>query len=331
MIKNQFTIINKQTFSIYIESQYFEIENMVENREVIIITDENIFKIYNKYLTKYKTIVLKSGEQLKTLETINEIIPKLIENNIDRNSIIIGLGGGTICDITGFIASVYLRGVNFGLIPTTLLSQVDAAIGGKNGVNFGQYKNYIGTVNQPEFVIINSVFLETITYLEFKSGFGEILKYSLISDSELFENVYDNINQLNIGSSYILNDIIKQCIKIKIDVISKDVNDKGIRHILNFGHTFGHCFEIIDKIPHGIAVVKGMCVALDFSVEQGFLKQEIAEKIKNIFIQFEYDINYQITKSHIDLLIFDKKKVNLQPNSDKIFLAARISFDCPKF
>jgi len=308
MIKLNYCAETKSVFSIYWECQYLEVENLIANRNAVIISDSNIYKQYFPLFKEYNRIILEVNENIKTIETTTKVISQLIEYKVDKNSIIIGLGGGTICDLTGFVASVYMRGVNLGFIPTTLLAQVDAAIGGKNAINFNNFKNYIGTFYQPEFIICNSMFFDTLSILQFKSGLGEIIKYALIADSYLFDNLIENIKYINNYDKQYFNSIVKQCIKIKTNIVLQDIRDEGIRNILNFGHTFGHCFELIDKLSHGIAVVKGMCVAIDLSVKKSYLNIKTADKIKSVFKSCGFDINYNINPQIKELLINDKKK-----------------------
>ncbi|MDR2009178.1 MAG: 3-dehydroquinate synthase [Bacteroidales bacterium] len=308
MIVRTFNVPNNVEFSIYSEVDYSWFESLILGRDTVIISDSNIFDLYPDIIKKYKNIILEAGENLKSTETILDIIKKLIEYNVDRNSLLIGFGGGVICDITGFVASIYMRGISFGFVPTTLLAQIDASVGGKNGINFGYLKNYIGTISQPEFIICDTNLLKTLPVAEYKSGLGEVLKYSLICNYELF----DILNEYNESIKYIYNDfldsIVKSCIKSKLKIVQQDVNDHGYRHILNFGHTFGHCFEITENLPHGIAVVKGMIVAMDLSLKSGYMNEKAYKTIMNTIKKLDFEINYTLTEEHLKLLGNDKKK-----------------------
>ena len=308
MLQKTFSVQTTSKCSVFWECKYSDVENLVGSRNVVLISDTTVYCKFSYLFKQHKCIILETGERIKSFETVQFIISKLIEYKTDRNSIIIGIGGGTICDLTGFVASILMRGISFGFVPTTLLAQVDAAIGGKNAINYNNFKNLIGTINQPEFIICNSMFLQSLPPTLLKSGMGEIIKYSLISNLGIFDDLSNNYKNLQFFDEKIFVDIIKKCIEFKISIIEQDVLDKNIRHLLNFGHTFAHCFELIDKIPHGIAVVKGMLVAIDLSVKKGILNQKTSNKIKKLFLNLGFDINYKIYDKHLNLLFADKKK-----------------------
>ncbi|MDL2262786.1 3-dehydroquinate synthase [Bacteroidales bacterium OttesenSCG-928-I21] len=319
MILRPFKLTNDSEFTIYSEVDYSWFENLILGRNTVIISDANVFNLYPDLIKKYKNIILDSDKNLKNIDTILDIIKKLVEYNIDRNSLLIGVGGGVICDIVGFVSSIYMRGINFGFIPTTLLAQIDASIGGKNGINFGDLKNYIGTISQPEFIICDTNFLKSLSEQEFKSGLGEVLKCSLIGEYDLFEMISNENNFGNKDQRFdFLNPVVRSCICTKIKIVQQDIIDKNYRHVLNFGHTFGHCFEVVENIPHGIAVVKGMIVALDISLKYSYLEKDVYEKILQIFGNFDFDLSYKLTDKHFELLSKDKKKNG--DNIDFVFL-----------
>ena len=239
---------------------------------------------------------------------------KLSALGIDRSYIIIGIGGGIVCDITGFVAHIYMRGVRFGLVPTTLLSLADAAIGGKNGVNYLNYKNMIGSFDNPDFIVANSDFVQTLPEEQYMSGLGEIIKYALIGDSEILKILTSDKEKVLARYSSTMQKIIAEAINTKVEIVKQDPTDKGIRHILNFGHTIGHSIEITENIPHGIAVVKGMNAATDISVKCGLLCDDKAKQIKQLLSSYGYDISYHLGVKHIEALANDKKKENSNIN-----------------
>ncbi len=237
--------------------------------KIAIITDDNsqkycfkkiesVFNLYN-----YFNINIKQGEEQKNINTCNNIWQLLLDNNVDRYSLIIGIGGGVICDITGFIANTYKRGINYILIPTTLLAQVDAAIGGKNGINFNNIKNSIGTFGKPNNIIINTEFLSTLNTKEFTIGLTEVFKYGVIADNSILQCIENG----NLNNN--IYDIIKKSVNIKSTIVEKDYNDLGIRKSLNFGHTIAHGIESVYnyEVCHGQAVAFGMIGALLLSEE----------------------------------------------------------------
>ncbi len=284
-------------------------QNLINNRNTVIISDSKVFKLYPSLFEKHKRIIIPEGENEKNLNRIEFILEKFIEFGIDKKSLVIGFGGGVVCDIAGFAASTFMRGVDFGFIASTLLAQVDAAIGGKNGVNLGNNKNYIGVIKQPEFVICDVKHLQTLDIEEYKSGLAEVLKYSLIADNELFEILNVNKNAvLKHRDSQLMQEIVSRCIEIKKEIITQDPDDNYLRHILNFGHSFGHAIEVSEKIKHGMAIAKGIKIACEISEKRKFLAPDTAKRIVDLLALYEYDLMANIGQSEIELIRKDKKK-----------------------
>ncbi len=308
MIVKNYKVKSFSSTDIYIGSEYNYFKNLANGRQIILITDNILYNLYPQAFEKQKCIIINSGEENKSLASFEKIIEQLIEFGADRNTLIIGFGGGMICDITGFVAASFMRGSNFGFVATTLLAQVDAAIGGKNGINFNNYKNYIGSIIQPEFVICDPQVLKTLTQQDYLSGLGEIIKYALISDMSFVEYLYENTENILSKNSDNLNFIIKKCIEVKAKIVEEDSNDYGLRHILNFGHSLGHSFEIIDNIPHGIAVAIGLIEEAKISVKLGYCEDNLVELIENLVNKFIPNLKTEISQKHIDLLVRDKKK-----------------------
>ena len=265
---------------ILIGEKFDNIREYIDTDRTIVITDENIFKLYEKQFDGLKTIVIDTGEKIKTLQTIEYVIEKLIEFQADRKSFILGVGGGIVTDVTGFVASIYLRGIEFGFVSTTLLSQVDASVGGKNGVNFKGLKNMIGVFNQPEFVICDISMLKTLPEREVRSGFAEMIKHGVISDPSILEQLDKEYEKIKSFDQEILEKLIYNSICVKSKIVSADEKETGLRMILNFGHTIGHAIELTESLTHGEAISIGMIIALGISVEKGYIN-------KNVFIQIE--------------------------------------------
>ncbi|MBO5955985.1 MAG: 3-dehydroquinate synthase [Bacteroidales bacterium] len=232
-----------------------------------VLTDENIYRVYSSLIAsllpekEVTKIVIPAGEESKSIENVVFIWNKLLEEKAGRDSLLINLGGGTITDIGGFAASTYKRGIDFINVPTTLLAMIDASIGGKNGINFNNYKNQIGLFSEPNSVIINSNFLKTLNERDIKSGLAEMMKYAFIADESLLDLDSDN---------YL--DFIEKAATIKEDIVSLDMKETGLRKILNFGHTIGHALEsyYLEKenyLTHGEAVALGIYSALCLSVK----------------------------------------------------------------
>jgi len=310
MQKKTYCTEKKSTTIIYFSSDKNYFHYLVGDRRTAIISSENILKSYPEIFQGENTIIINDDETHKNLATIDEIVSQLLQLGIDRHSYIIGIGGGIVCDITGFVSHIYMRGVRFGLIPTTLLAMSDAAIGGKNGVNFGENKNTIGSFDNPDFIIADSSFVQTLTQEQYMSGLGEIIKYALIGNEKILNLLQGNQAKILNRDSETIGKLVEESAHTKIEIVENDPLDTSIRHTLNFGHTIGHSIEITENLPHGIAVVKGMNAAVDISVKIGMLENDKANFIKQLLTSFGYDISYKLNEKHIELLCHDKKKEN---------------------
>jgi 3-dehydroquinate synthase len=281
--------------------------------KIAIITDINVDKFYgDDFPANAGKIIIGTGENIKTLDTVRSIYDRFLELNIDRKSFIIGIGGGIVCDIAGFVASTYLRGLRFGFVSSTLLSQVDASIGGKNGVNFHGYKNLIGTFNQPEWVICDLDMLETLPKEEFRAAFGEIIKHACIANYDMFEFLEANYQKALNKDHATLQKLIHSSLEIKSKVVQKDEKEKGLRRILNFGHTIGHAIEKIDNsIIHGNAISIGMVVAAKLSATKGLISGNDAERIEKLIENFGLPTKLDMNKDDIfESVKKDKKREN---------------------
>lgn len=246
-----------------------DIVPLLPKKGLFIITDTNVSKLYGNSFPEGVVLTVEAGEMSKTLATVEELCRRLLEAGADRSSFILGFGGGVVCDVAGMVASVYMRGVRHAFVSTTLLSQVDASIGGKTGVNLGEYKNIIGTFRQPEFVLCDHSMLRTLPDEEFRSGMGELFKHGIIRDRNLFFDISASAELLLAKDPGVLGDLILRAVRIKAGVVRHDPMEAGLRRILNFGHTFGHVLETHYRIPHGLAVAQGMIIAAELSVWKG--------------------------------------------------------------
>ncbi|TFH34482.1 MAG: 3-dehydroquinate synthase [Bacteroidia bacterium] len=256
---------------ILIGADWKSIIDKMDLSRAIIITDHNIRSIYGSYFPRVPVIALEPGEGSKSIDTIDGILKELLILEADRSSFLLGIGGGVICDITGFAATIYMRGIRFGFVSTTLLSQVDASIGGKNGVNLSGVKNIVGTFAQPEFVICDQNMLATLPEAEYASGLGELVKYALIRDEEMLGFIEENIDAVIAGDREILKRLIYRSVEIKAEIAGNDEREVGERRLLNFGHTVGHGIEVLTGLPHGVAISHGMMIAAEFSFDDGLI------------------------------------------------------------
>ncbi len=277
--------------------------------QAVIITDSRVRSLYGDQFPACPVIEIGQGETIKTLETVQTIFQRLVDLEVDRSGFIVGIGGGIVCDITGFVASTYLRGIGFGFVSTTLLSQVDASVGGKNGVNFSGYKNMVGVFNQPEFVICDMALLKTLPQEEICSGLAEIIKHACIEDRALFEFLETDRDRVLGLEPAAVERMVHDSVVIKSVIVNRDEHELGERRKLNFGHTFGHAFEKILKIPHGEAVAAGMVAAAALSVEQGCLTAQAARRIEALIESLHLPTRFDLDRGRVmDAMRRDKKR-----------------------
>ena len=314
--------LNDRECIIKIGQNIFEnLKDIIRDRNCFFVIDKFVYeKFYDKYFKGcFETIVpieniylLESDERNKEINIALKIVDRLIKRNFLRDSILIGIGGGIIGDIVGFVSSIYMRGIEFINIPTTLLSQVDSSIGGKNALNFFNYKNLIGTFNHPKEVIIDIKFLETLPKRELICGLAEIIKYGIILDYNLLEYINDNLEKiLSFDKKIIENLIIKSC-SFKIGIVSEDEKDFRIRKILNHGHTVGHAIEGLTSYScynHGEAVFIGMFYETCIAYELGLIDTEYFNSITNVLRKFkiDFDRNMFCSDDFYNILMKDKK------------------------
>ena len=293
----------------FFDTDFSLLNEKLQKDKTVFITDENIYAAHPEKFSGWQTIVIKAGEQFKNQQTVDSIINQLINLQADRQTFIVGIGGGVVTDITGFVASVYMRGVKFAFVPTSILAMVDACIGGKNGIDVGVYKNLVGVINHPEFLLYDYSFLETLPDAEWINGFAEIIKHACIKDAEMFHFLEAN-SLMKFQSS--LEDsaaIIKKNVDIKYNVVSQDENETGERKLLNFGHTIGHAIENTSNLSHGNAISIGMVAACRISEEiNGFSKAE-TKRITALLLKYELPVAFTSDKQKTwEILLHDKKK-----------------------
>lgn len=279
--------------------------NLLLPESSIIITDSNLAIFYPELINNYRSIIIKAGEEYKSFATIEQIQKFLLKEKVDRSDLLVGLGGGVICDITGFASAIYKRGISHWLIPTSLLAMCDAAIGGKNAVNLDNSKNICGTFKQAEKTIIYLDFLKTLPNIELKNGYIEILKIAMLTDDDFY---CDTIN-CGITTDEIIQNLLIKAIRAKINIVEKDFTEQGIRKILNFGHTLGHAIEAEYSLPHGIAVANGLLQALKLSIKILNLDVNIYNDVRTKFEQNKILIIENLKLQEMESYLFNDKKV----------------------
>lgn len=294
---------------IRVGEKWQNVAGLLPEKGVVIITDENVNLLYGSGFPAFPVLTVPAGEESKTIQTISDLGTRLLASGIDRSGFILAIGGGVVCDLAGFLAAVYMRGVGCGYVSTTLLSQVDASTGGKNGVNLGGVKNIIGTIRQPDFVICDPEMLATLPDDEFMSGLAELIKTAIIGDKGLFELIEQHKDGILERNTELLEILISRAVRFKAAVVSEDETEKGLRRILNFGHTFGHAIEMELKLKHGFAVAAGMEMAAYYSYSNGICNREDLDRIISMIRQFNLTDNIHIPVDRMrKLMVHDKKK-----------------------
>jgi 3-dehydroquinate synthase len=291
----------------------------IESQQVCVISNTTVGPIYAEKLTAQlhnstvDYIELPDGEQYKTLDSLNQIITYLLENRHERSTTLIALGGGVIGDITGFAAACYLRGVNFLQVPTTLLAQVDSSVGGKTGVNHPLGKNLIGAFKQPACVLIDIDTLATLPDRELRAGMAEVIKYGAIRDIEFLGWLEENRARVQSLDPPSMSYLVERNCKLKAEIVSADEKEKGIRAILNLGHTFGHAIEAAMGYGvwlHGEAVAAGSVMAADLSFRMGMLTAGECKRFKTLLEAYELNVcppAEMTPELFIELMKLDKK------------------------
>ncbi|RLB32757.1 MAG: 3-dehydroquinate synthase [Deltaproteobacteria bacterium] len=294
---------------IFIGERLQNLQKYTDSRQVVIITDRNVRNHYSKDLPSCYIIEIGTGETMKNLDTVQRIYLDLLRLGADRSFFIVGIGGGVVSDITGFVASTYLRGLRFGFVSSTLLSQVDAGVGGKNGVNLRGYKNLVGTFNQPEFVICDTDLLKTLPEKEVRCGLAEVVKHACIGDACLFSYLEAHYKKALALDRDVMEKIIHDSVVIKSSIVNRDERESGERMKLNFGHTLGHAIEKTTGIPHGEAVGFGMLVASRLSFKRGWLSKHEVTRIEALLKKLNLPTRLKVDGNLvIEAMTKDKKR-----------------------
>lgn len=296
-----------------------ELKKNAYGEQYAILTDKNILKKAREFSQKLRENGVKStifpvpgGETSKSLAIVEKIALQLLKAGFDRSSALITFGGGVIGDIGGFVASIYMRGIPYIQIPTTLLAMVDASIGGKTGVNLEKTKNIIGIFSQPKAVYMDTNFLTTLPEKEWKNGLVELIKHAIIRDAKFFEYIEKNAHLINQKNLDVLNKIIIQSCNIKKQIVEKDEKEANLRMLLNYGHTIGHALESLYeyRVPHGLCVAQGIIAINHIAVRKKLMKERDTKRIESLFQKIGLDtrISQKIdTKKLIVALKHDKK------------------------
>lgn len=317
--------LGENSYNISFHTDFDELAKIMSEinapKKLMLVTDTNVEKFYAGEVMSVlegagydvDCFAFDAGEENKTVNTVLDICSKCMEHKLDRKSMIVALGGGVTGDMAGFAASMYMRGISFVQIPTTLLSQSDSSVGGKTGVDFGGAKNILGAFLQPKHVYINVSVLKTLPEREFVSGMGEVIKHSIIRDSEFFSFLTENSEEIkNLDSDMLLPMSVKNC-SIKADVVERDEKENGIRAHLNFGHTIGHAIESASNytLTHGECVALGMLGASYIACERGLITDIELESITELLDLYGFNMRTEIDDFDkiMSLMFTDKKTI----------------------
>ena len=297
-------------------------ERHIDCDQVMVVTNKTVAPLYLDRILKslasfnVVTVVLRDGEEFKTLSTVETIFDALLENRFNRNSLLIALGGGVVGDIVGFAAACYQRGIAFIQVPTTLLAQVDSSVGGKTGVNHRLGKNMIGAFYQPRCVIADTSVLLSLDQRQLCAGLAEVIKYGLIRDARFFAWLENNMDALTQRNSDAFAYAIERSCLNKADIVAKDELESGIRAILNLGHTFGHAIEAglgYGTVLHGEAVAIGICQASDLSRRLGYLNSNDVQRVERLVQKAGLSTAFPEgmgVKRYLELMAVDKKNID---------------------
>lgn len=309
------TLPNNTSYDITID----RLTNIYFDTKVVVVTNPTISGFHLEYLKEklsakeLSIVTIPDGEEYKNMQTIDMILNHCFENRLDRKSLLVAFGGGVIGDMTGFAASIYQRGIDFIQIPTTLLSQVDASVGGKTGINNKYGKNLVGAFHQPKAVLIDPYFLTTLPKREYGAGIAEIVKMAVTFNKEFFEWLEQNdlTNEENIKQA------IRKSVETKALVVSQDEKETGIRAALNYGHTFGHVIENETNYKtylHGEAVGIGMVMANALALKVGLISEQETLRVKNLLEKYEIPTSYKIkdVQDFYEHFFLDKKSLDIE-------------------
>ena len=337
-MKNKITLeLGERSYDIIIGSNIInELERFLSEKKyskVIIVSDSNLNKLYKDYIAdvvnSYESVVVDAGEQAKSFKVLEQVCEEILQKKIDRKTLLIAFGGGVVGDLTGFAASILLRGIDFIQIPTTLLAMVDSSVGGKTAINSIAGKNLIGSFYQPKLVLIELEFLKTLPIREFRAGYAEILKYGLIANKDFFQFLQKNYLRFFNNDQEVTFEIVKKCCEIKAQIVGNDEKESsaiGSRALLNFGHSFAHVFEAdlnySNVILHGEAVGIGMIMAIKMSQNLGFIKQADFEEVESHLKQCGFEIDIKKFKKNWSLsnLIANLYKDKKVENGNLVFI-----------
>lgn len=293
----------------HFDAEFAFLQELVPQDNTILITDELVHESHQALFEGWKTIVIPAGEQFKQQDTVDSIIQELLKMQADRSTWLVGVGGGVVTDMTGYVAGIYLRGLPFGFVPTTILAMVDAAIGGKNGVDVGKVKNMVGLIRQPSFLLFDYSLLKTLPQPQWVNGFAEIIKHAAILDATLFQQLEKKDLAFYQQHQKELDALVQQNVRLKTKVVLQDELEQGNRKWLNFGHTLGHAIENEYQLLHGEAISIGMAVAGNIAQQHCNFPAADHQRLIQLLQRYGLPTQWSIQLEQAwELMMLDKKK-----------------------
>lgn len=300
-----------------------ELQKLLPEGRVITILDAEVDSHHNLSERLPESILIPGGEENKNLELAAMLWKELIDSKADRNTFLLAVGGGVVMDLVGFVASTYMRGLRFGFVPTTLLGQIDAAIGGKCAVNMGGYKNMVGLFSPADFVLCDASLLSTLPDRELRSGVAEMIKSAIVGDAELFRMLEEGDLKSLKRDGKLLEEMMERCVRVKCRVVAADPYEKGLRKVLNLGHTLGHAVEsLTEEYTHGEAVAAGLVWAAKVAAERGLFASKEAQRVVAVVEKYGLPTSVDIAQEELlEAMTHDKKS---SPEGVKIVLPESI-------
>ncbi|MFM8711397.1 MAG: 3-dehydroquinate synthase [Sphingomonadales bacterium] len=306
MKKVRFTIGSAHT-DCFFDARFSQLSQLTIPANTILVTDQQVYRHHRQLFSAWNTIVLRAGESYKVQATVDALVAQLVSLKADRSTTLVGVGGGVVTDLVGYTATIYMRGIRFGFVPTTVLAMVDASVGGKNGVDVGNYKNLIGTIRQPAFLLYDTSLLSTLPEAEWQNGFAEIIKHASILDASLFAALEKRSLQYFRQHAKALSALLIKNVRLKMRVVQADEQESGNRKWLNFGHTLGHALEMQYQLSHGQAISLGMVIAAELSTH--YLKFTGVARLEALLLRYGLPTRARFdVKKLIRIVGMDKKK-----------------------
>lgn len=313
----------ERTSEIVVGSVAETLQTLLPKGRVVAIVDSEVDALTGISEMLPESVLIPGGEENKNLQLAEMLWQELVDSKVDRDTFLLGVGGGVVTDLVGFVASTYMRGVRFGLVPTTLMGQVDAAIGGKCAINLGGYKNMVGSFASADFVLCDSSLLATLPEKEFRAGVAEVIKTAVVGDKELFAILERaSLEELRVGGA-VLQEVVRRCVAVKCGIVARDPYESNERRVLNLGHTMAHAIEsLTSEYAHGEAVAVGLVWAAKVAVERGILPAEDAERIERVVKKYGLPTVVHLAEEELEeAMTHDKKS---REGRVKIILPTRI-------